>query len=92
MAEARFMLELGERHAYMDTDSIFVPPKCAQELINYFQPLNPYSVDLQLLKSIIMMSGIMESHLNDMFFTIMKMEKLLLSKIRRMRSHTNCMD
>ena len=49
MAEARLM-ELGERHAYMDTDSIFVPPKCAQELINYFQPLNPYSVDLQLLK------------------------------------------
>jgi hypothetical protein len=34
----------------MATDSIFVPPKCAQELINYFQPLNPYSVDLQLLK------------------------------------------
>jgi hypothetical protein len=49
MAEAKLM-ELGSRHAYMDTDSIFVPPKFAEGLIDYFRPLNPYSVDLKLLK------------------------------------------
>jgi len=42
MAEAK-VKELGSVHAYMDTDSIFVPPKHAQEIIDYFQPLNPYS-------------------------------------------------
>jgi hypothetical protein len=34
----------------MDTDSIFVPPEYAQELIDFFQSLNPYSVAIQLLK------------------------------------------
>ncbi|WP_250867138.1 hypothetical protein [Methanococcoides seepicolus] len=34
----------------MDTDSIFVPPEHAQEIIDYFQPLNPYSLDIDLLK------------------------------------------
>ncbi|KGK98704.1 hypothetical protein LI82_07610 [Methanococcoides methylutens] len=34
----------------MDTDSIFVPPEHAQEIIDYFQPLNPYNLDIDLLK------------------------------------------
>lgn len=42
--------ELGGRHAYMDADSIFVPPEPAPEIIEYFQPLNPYSLDIPLLK------------------------------------------
>ncbi|MGA2914246.1 MAG: hypothetical protein ABSE07_12130 [Methanoregula sp.] len=49
MAEARLM-ERGTRHTYMDTDSIFVPLEYAQDLIDFFQSLNPYSVALQLLK------------------------------------------
>ncbi len=49
MAEAKCK-ELGSVHAYMDTDSIFVPPEHAQEIIDYFQPLNPYSLDIGLLK------------------------------------------
>ncbi|ABE51551.1 DNA-directed DNA polymerase B [Methanococcoides burtonii] len=49
MAEAK-VKELGSVHAYMDTDSIFVPPEHAQEIIDYFQPLNPYSLDIELLK------------------------------------------
>ncbi|WP_321418435.1 DNA polymerase [uncultured Methanomethylovorans sp.] len=50
MAEAK-LKELGGIHAYMDTDSIFVPPKHAQDIIDYFQPLNPYSLDIPLLKA-----------------------------------------
>ncbi|NPE31258.1 hypothetical protein HNV12_25535, partial [Methanococcoides sp. SA1] len=50
MAEAK-VKELGSVHAYMDTDSIFVPPEYAQEIIDYFQPLNPYSLDIDLLKA-----------------------------------------
>jgi hypothetical protein len=50
MAEAKCK-ELDSVHAYMDTDSIFVPPKHAQEIINYFQPLNPYNLNLALLKA-----------------------------------------
>ncbi|WP_319507631.1 hypothetical protein [uncultured Methanolobus sp.] len=50
MAEAKCK-ELGSVHAYMDTDSIFVPPEHAQEIIDYFQPLNPYSLDIDLLKT-----------------------------------------
>ncbi|WP_232222027.1 hypothetical protein [Methanococcoides burtonii] len=38
MAEAK-LKDLGSGHAYMDTDSIFVPPEHAQEIIDYFQPL-----------------------------------------------------
>ncbi|WMW22414.1 hypothetical protein RE476_00940 [Methanolobus mangrovi] len=49
MAEAKTR-ELGSTHAYMDTDSIFVPPGHAQEIIDYFQPLNPYNLDIDLLK------------------------------------------
>jgi hypothetical protein len=49
MAEARLQ-EHGAHHIYMDTDSIFVPPEYAQDLIDFFQPLNPYDVAIQLLK------------------------------------------
>lgn len=35
----------------MDTDSIFVPPEYAQAIIDYVQPLNPYSLDIPLLKA-----------------------------------------
>jgi len=49
MAEAR-LLERGVRHAYMDTDSIFVPPEHTQDLIDYFQHLNPFGVALHFLK------------------------------------------
>lgn len=49
MAEAK-TLELGAHHAYMDTDSIFVPPEHAQTVADFFQPLNPYRVDIPLLK------------------------------------------
>ena len=49
MAEAK-LKELGGIHAYMDTDSIFVPPEYAQEIMDYFQPLNPYDLDIPLLK------------------------------------------
>jgi hypothetical protein len=42
--------ELGAIHAYMDTDSVFVPPEKAQELVDSFQPLNPYNMDIPLLK------------------------------------------
>ncbi|HDQ07343.1 MAG TPA: hypothetical protein ENN44_00945 [Methanoculleus sp.] len=50
MAEAKVM-ELGGRHAYMDTDSIYVPPELAQDVIAYFEPLNPYDLDIRLLKA-----------------------------------------
>jgi len=49
MAEAK-VKELGSVHAYMDTDSVFVPPEHAQDVVDYFQPLNPYSLDISLLK------------------------------------------
>lgn len=49
MAEAK-LKELGAIHAYMDTDSVFVPPNKAQELTEFFQPLNPYNMDIPLLK------------------------------------------
>ncbi len=49
MAEAK-VRELGGRHTYMDTDSIFVPPELAPAIIEYFQPLNPYALDIPLLK------------------------------------------
>ena len=35
----------------MDTDSVFVPPEHAQDIIDYFQPLNPYTLDIPLLKA-----------------------------------------
>ena len=49
MAEAKSK-ELGVIYAYMDTDSVFVPPERAKELAEFFQPLNPYNLDIPLLK------------------------------------------
>jgi hypothetical protein len=34
----------------MDTDSIFVPPEHAKSLIEFFRSLNPYSMEIPLLK------------------------------------------
>ncbi|MGA2913114.1 MAG: hypothetical protein ABSE07_06325 [Methanoregula sp.] len=49
MAEAK-LREWGYHHAYMDTDSIFVPPECAQPLSDFFQCLNPNGENVPLLK------------------------------------------
>jgi hypothetical protein len=49
MAEAK-TIELGAHHAYMDTDSIFVPVELAPTIADFFQSLNPYQVDIDLLK------------------------------------------
>lgn len=55
---ARLLLTMAEKflesksyfHAYMDTDSIFVNPEIADELSEFFQPLNPYNKDMPFLK------------------------------------------
>lgn len=49
MSEAK-LKDLGSIHSYMDTDSVFVPTDKAQELSEFFQPLNPYNIDIPLLK------------------------------------------
>lgn len=49
IAEAK-LKELGVIHAYMDTDSVFAPPQKAKELSEFFQTLNPYNLDIPLLK------------------------------------------
>jgi len=49
MAE-KFLESRGYSHAYMDTDSVFVPPEIANELSNFFQQLNPYNKDIPFLK------------------------------------------
>jgi len=49
IAEAK-VKELGYSHYYMDTDSIFVPPEIAEEVSEFFNPLNPYENVSQLLK------------------------------------------
>lgn len=49
IAEAK-VKELGNSHYYMDTDSIFVPPEIAEEVSDFFNPLNPYENVSQLLK------------------------------------------
>lgn len=49
IAEAK-VKELGYSHYYMDTDSIFVPPEIAEEVSDFFNPLNPYENVSQLLK------------------------------------------
>jgi hypothetical protein len=49
IAEAK-VKELGTSHYYMDTDSIFVPPEIAEEVSEFFNPLNPYENVSQLLK------------------------------------------
>ena len=54
---ARLLLAIAEKYAtekgyytYMDTDSIFVDPKIAEELSRHFDALNPYSSKISLLK------------------------------------------
>lgn len=49
IAEAK-VKELRNSHYYMDTDSIFVPPEIAEEVSDFFNPLNPYENVSQLLK------------------------------------------
>jgi len=49
MAEA-WLQARGRSHAYMDTDSVFAPVDCANELSQFFQPLNPYNIDIPVLK------------------------------------------
>ncbi|NPE30648.1 hypothetical protein HNV12_22370, partial [Methanococcoides sp. SA1] len=46
----RFVMDKGEVHAYMDTDSIFVPPHLAEELSHLFDSLNPYDFDKPILE------------------------------------------
>lgn len=46
----RFVLDKGEVHAYMDTDSIFVPPYLAEELSHLFDSLNPYDFNKPILE------------------------------------------
>ncbi|MBI2546910.1 MAG: hypothetical protein HYW23_00500 [Candidatus Aenigmarchaeota archaeon] len=40
----------GKFFAFCDTDSMAVPPECAKELQDYFQKLNPYKIDVEILK------------------------------------------
>ena len=49
MAEA-WLQARGCSHAYMDTDSVFAPVDCATDLSQFFQPLNPYTLDIPFLK------------------------------------------
>lgn len=49
MAEAK-TINLGEKHIYMDTDSVAIPPRIAGELQEFFQPLNPYNFKADVLK------------------------------------------
>ncbi|SHO47632.1 DNA-directed DNA polymerase B [Nitrosotalea sinensis] len=37
-------------HAYCDTDSMMVPPEMTREIQEFFQPLNPYNFDADILK------------------------------------------
>lgn len=46
----KFVMDKGEVHAYMDTDSIFVPPHLANELSHLFDSLNPYDFDKPILE------------------------------------------
>jgi len=40
----------GHKHYYMDTDSIFVSPNISNKIINYFNYLNPYELNIPILK------------------------------------------
>ncbi len=45
-----FVEKPGYQHYYTDTDSMFVAPEIAQELQDFFQPLNPYRFNKPLFK------------------------------------------
>jgi hypothetical protein len=54
---ARLILAMAEKIAdekgylaYCDTDSIFVKPDVANEIQEFFKPLNPYSYDVEMFK------------------------------------------
>ena len=54
---ARLILAIAESIAvkygyisYMDTDSIFVSPNKVKEIQDFFRPLNPYSVNVEMFK------------------------------------------
>lgn len=44
------LLNQGKIHAYCDTDSMFVPSECVDEIQKFFKSLNPYSFDKSLFK------------------------------------------
>ncbi|MDG6244855.1 MAG: DNA polymerase [Methanolobus sp.] len=46
----KFVMDKGEVHAYMDTDSVFVPSYLADELSHLFDSLNPYDFDKPILE------------------------------------------
>lgn len=46
----KFVTDNNEIHAYMDTDSIFVPPHLAQALSDQFIALNPYGEQKTILE------------------------------------------
>ena len=54
---ARLILALAERiaetkgyFAYCDTDSIFVKPNSVRDIQDFFRPLNPYSMNVEMFK------------------------------------------
>jgi len=54
---ARLILTIAEKiavdkgyFAYCDTDSIFVKPDIAKDVQEFFKPLNPYSIDVDMFK------------------------------------------
>ena len=54
---ARLMLTMAEKiatdkgyFAYCDTDSIFVKPVTAKDIQDFFRPLNPYSLPVEMFK------------------------------------------
>ncbi|MDP2926261.1 MAG: hypothetical protein Q8N99_07830 [Nanoarchaeota archaeon] len=58
VAGARLLLAMTEnllknkksQHAYMDTDSCYIPSEYAQEIQDFFKPLNPYSSNTDFFK------------------------------------------
>ena len=50
LAIAEHISETKGYFAYCDTDSVFVKPDIAEDIQNYFKPLNPYSVDVDMFK------------------------------------------
>ena len=49
MAE-KYLRDKGSIHAYMDTDSCYVPSGYAQEIKDFFKPLNPYNLKTDFFK------------------------------------------
>jgi hypothetical protein len=54
---ARLILSMAEKiaeekgyFAYCDTDSVFVSPEIVKDIQNFFRPLNPYSLNVEMFK------------------------------------------